>query len=158
MTLGMPKLAPSDDLFENVAQGCAEVHRRLGPGFSKNTYEEALGYELSLRRLGFQRQIARPLFYRGVRLSSTYTIDLCVEGRFIVDVRAEAAISRAHRAELRFRLRMTGIEAGLLVNFGEAKISDGLVLIRRADGVLGKPRDALGGEDLDAEPRELSVA
>ncbi len=158
MTLGMPKLAPSDDLFENLAQGCAEVHRRLGPGFSKNTYEEALGYELKLRRLGFQRRIARPVFYRGTRLSSTYTIDLCVEGRFIVDIRAEAALSTVHRAQLRFRLRMTGIEAGLLVNFGGAKISDGLVLIRRAEGVLAKPRDALGGEDLDAEPLERSVA
>jgi GxxExxY protein len=114
-----------------VVEACSEVHRRLGPGFPRGVYLDALCHELSSRGALFQRHVRLPVFYRGVRLDAVYPIDVCVSAKVVVDVRAVDAITRAHRAELRAKLRVSGLGAGVLVNFQTARFGEGLVIIRR---------------------------
>jgi GxxExxY protein len=121
-----------ENLTRLVVEACAEVHRRLGPGQKEATYEQALCQELALHGVAFQRHLSVPVFYRGVRLDAAYRIDVCVAGQIAVDIRAVDALLPVHRAEVRSRLRVTGLGAGLLVNFHTARFGEGLVLIRRA--------------------------
>ena len=148
-----------DGLSEAVLGCCKEVYRRLGPGFSKSTYEEALGYELTLKRLPYLRRVPVPLFYRGVRLSTSAVLDFAVDGRLVVDVRALDAILRAQRLELRFRLRVTGLDTGLLANFGAPRFSESVVLIRRRHPTSSLDRRDSGPVPVRAAvDHELAVA
>jgi GxxExxY protein len=128
--LGLEEAA-LDELTRLTLGACAEVHRRLGPGLTEATYEQALCQELVHRKLPFQRQVPLPVFYRGVRLEAAYRVDVCVAGRIVVDVRSVDAVREVHRSELRSRLRVTGLSVGLIVNFHTARLAQGLVLIRR---------------------------
>jgi len=123
-----------EPLTRVVVRAAFEVHRRLGPGLPQRAYVDAFSQELLFRRTHHQRRVPVPVFYRGVRLSDVQELDLCVGGKIAVDVRVGEAILPAHRLALRARLRMTGLDAGLIVNFHAARLRDGLVLIRRANG------------------------
>jgi GxxExxY protein len=114
-----------------VVGACSEVYRRIGPGLPRAAYVEALCHELSSGGLPFQKNVTLPVFYRGVRLDAAYPVDVCVAARVMVDVRAVDAITRVHRAELRAKLRVSGLGAGVLVNFHTARFGEGLVVIRR---------------------------
>jgi GxxExxY protein len=153
-----PRLPIGDPLSDLVVECAKQVYRRLGPGFSKTTYEEALCYELTLKRLPYQRHVTIPLFYRGARLSASSVADLVVSGAVLVDVRATEALLLAHRVELKFRLRRTGIDTGLVVNFGAPKFSEAAVLIRRRS-VADAPRGDAMSAPLPAEhERDYAVA
>jgi GxxExxY protein len=132
-----------DELTRLTVEACTEVHRRLGPGLTEATYEQALCQELTHRKLPFQRQVPLPVFYRGVRLEAAYRVDVCIAGRVVVDVRSVDAVLQVHRSELRSRLRVTGLSVGLIVNFHTARLAQGLVLIRRTR--TAKDRDASPG-------------
>jgi GxxExxY protein len=123
---------PRDVATALAVDACAEAHRRLGPGLPRDTYFEALCHELRARGIPFQRQVTLPVFYRGIRLDAAYRIDVCVSASVAVEVRAVEAISKVHRAELRAKLRASGLSAGVLVNFHTARFGEGLVIIRRS--------------------------
>jgi len=161
---------PRDVATSLVVDACAEAHRRLGPGLPRDTYFEALCHELSARGIPFQRRLTLPVFYRGVRLDAAYRIDVCVSATVAVEVRAVEAITRVHRAELRAKLRASGLGVGVLVNFHTARFGEGLVIIRRSTERGARPlaeeialldqSTAAGREAKPApeEPRSLSRA
>jgi GxxExxY protein len=130
---------PRDVATALAVEACAEAHRRLGPGLPRDTYKEALCHELRARGIPFQRQVTLPVFYRGVRLDAAYRIDVCVSASVAVEVRAVEAISRVHRAELRAKLRASGLGSGVLVNFHTARFGEGLVIIRRSARRAARP-------------------
>ena len=97
--------------------GCAiEVHKRLGPGFSEGLWEDALTIELEFQGLRFERQREVIVRYRDKPLRAQ-RIDLVVEDRVIVEIKAVEAIHPVHRAQVLSYLRSTGLRAGLLINF-----------------------------------------
>jgi GxxExxY protein len=97
--------------------GCAvEVHRQLGPGFLEGIYQDALSIELETAGLRYQREVPIILKYRG-RPLRPHRLDLIVEDRIIVELKAVEHVDRIHRAQLMSYLRASGIRLGRLMNF-----------------------------------------
>ncbi len=107
--------------------GCAiEVHRQLGPGLLESTYEECLCYELSKEGLAFERQISLPMKYKDVALNVGYRIDLLVENKLIVEIKATEKILPLHEAQLLTYLKLSGTRTGLILNFNVPVLKDGV--------------------------------
>ena len=115
--------------------GCAiEEHRTLGPGLLESAYEVCLCRELSLRGIHFERQVAIPVEYKGVKLDCGYRADLIVTDMILVEIKAVDQLAPIHNAQLLSYLKLTGLKVGLLINFNERMLTHG---IRRK--VLGPP-------------------
>ena len=116
-----------NELSRVVIGAAIEVHRELGgPGLLEAIYEEALCAELDLRGIPVKRQIEVPVNYKGRRLERTYRLDVLVADLVIVEVKAVESIHPIHQAQLLTELRITGQRLGLLINFGQQTIKEGI--------------------------------
>ena len=113
-------------LTEQIIGAAIEVHRRVGPGLLESTYEECLHRELRGIGLKVSRQLVVPLMYREKPLASTYRLDLVVDKRVIVEVKAVDTLARVHLAQMLSYLHHTGIRVGLILNFNEVTLRDGI--------------------------------
>ena len=110
---------PDEDLdrIASVLVGAAvEVHRHLGPGFLESVYERSLCVELGLRAITFQRQVPVAVEYKGHPVGDG-RLDLLVEDRLIVELKAVEALEPIHGVQLRSYLKATGRSLGILINF-----------------------------------------
>lgn len=98
----------------------------LGPGLLESAYEECLARELTLRSVSFERQKPLPLVYKDVKLECGYRIDLLVDGRVVVELKAVDALAPIHDAIVLTYLRLSGCKIGLLINFNVAALKDGV--------------------------------
>jgi GxxExxY protein len=101
------------------------VHRQLGPGFLESIYSTALCIELSARGLPFEKEKAIEVLYRGVSIRGQ-RVDLVVAEQVLVEVKAVSAIEPIHVAQVVSYLRTTGLRIGLLINFHERLLKDGI--------------------------------
>jgi GxxExxY protein len=92
----------------------------------ESVYEEALVWELQQRGLEVRRQVALPIPYKGHRLASPLRIDLIVAGRVIVECKATSQYNGIYEAQTLTYLRLTGLKLGLVINFGERVVKDGI--------------------------------
>jgi GxxExxY protein len=115
-----------NDLTDSIIGAAIEVHRHLGPGLLESAYEECLCYELSRLRLGFARQVAVPVEYKGLKLDCSYRLDLLVEDSVIVEVKALEQVLPVHPAQLLTYLKATGKPVGLLINFNVPILANGV--------------------------------
>ena len=107
--------------------GCAiEVHRHLGPGLLEGVYEDCLCHELAQTGMGYQRQVHLPVVYKGVQLETAYRLDILVEDRLVIEIKAIDRILTIHEAQLLTYLRMSGRRTGLILNFNHAVLKDGI--------------------------------
>jgi GxxExxY protein len=97
-----------------------------GPGLLESAYEECLSRELGLRSLQFQRQKPIPVVYKDVKLECGYRVDLLVEGRIVVELKAVEALAPIHEAIVLTYLRLSGCSLGLLINFNVPVLKDGI--------------------------------
>lgn len=95
-----------------------DVYREMGCGFLEAIYQECLEKELRLRQLPFEAQKELILSYKGEQLVQTYKPDFICYGKIIVELKAVKEIAPEHKAQLLNYLKITGLELGLLVNFG----------------------------------------
>ena len=114
------------DLTERIIGAAIEVHKAIGPGLLESTYEECLDRELREGGLVVSRQRVVPLMYRGKPLASTYRLDLVVENRVIVEVKAVDKLARVHVAQMLSYLHHTGLRVGLILNFNTVILPDGI--------------------------------
>lgn len=99
--------------------GCAyKVHNVLGPGFLEKVYENALKVELGKRGIAARQQVKLPVWYEGHRVG-LYFPDLWIEGQLIIELKAALALAPEHELKLVHYLTATGIDNGLLINFGK---------------------------------------
>ncbi|PYK30346.1 MAG: GxxExxY protein [Verrucomicrobia bacterium] len=115
-----------DQLSERVIGLAIEVHRSLGPGLLESIYEECLCLEIKRTHLNFRRQVVLPVSYKGVRLNCGYRLDLVVENRIVVEVKAIEKLMPVHEAQLLTYMRLGRIPVGLLLNFNSATLKDGI--------------------------------
>jgi GxxExxY protein len=115
-----------EDCSEAVIGACIEVHRHLGPGLLESAYEHCVAFELSAIGLRFERQRAVPLDYKGTKLECGYRLDLVVEGALIVEIKCVDRLLAIHKAQLLTYLRLTKLQSGLVVNFRETVLKNGL--------------------------------
>jgi GxxExxY protein len=113
-------------LTELIIGAAIAVHRELGPGLLESAYEACLAHELDERGLGVDRQIPLPIRYRGLRIDCGYRIDLLVEDRVIVELKAVDQLLPIHEAQLLSYLKLSGRKVGLLLNFKVKMLRDGV--------------------------------
>lgn len=107
--------------------GCAiKVHRALGPGLLESTYEVCLIHELNKIGLSLQSQLALPVVYDGVKLDAGYRIDLLVEDKIIVELKAIDGLLPIHEAQVISYLKLSGKKIGLLINFNVKLLKSGI--------------------------------
>ena len=116
-----------NEISKVIVQRAIEVHRELGgPGLIESVYEEALVWELQQAGLAVQRQLRLPIVYKGHELADPLRIDLIVGGLVIVEGKATKDYNPIFEAQLLTYLRLTGLKLGLVVNFGEKFVKDGI--------------------------------
>lgn len=103
-----------------------EVHRHLGPGVLESAYEDCLAWELELRGVAFQRQVMCPIEYKGRRAERACRLDLLVENLIIVELKAEQRIEKIFEIQLNTYLRLHNLYLGLILNFHEERLKDGI--------------------------------
>jgi len=112
---------PHAYLSYQVIGAAIEVHKSMGSGFLEKVYETALSIELSDRGISFVQQAPLVVKYKG-RPAGYFQADFLVEDKLVCELKAVDALTDAHEAQVLNYLRATGLELGLLINFGEAKI------------------------------------
>jgi GxxExxY protein len=119
-------LAPENELTERIIGAAIEVHRALGPGLLESVYEECLCYELSRAGIAFCRQVRLPVAYKGVKLDCGYVMDMVVDDRVVIEIKAVTDLLPVHAAQLTTYLRLSNKSVGLLINFDVAVLKQGI--------------------------------
>ncbi len=115
-----------NEISERIIGAAIEVHRFFGPGLVEQVYEEALCHEFSLRGIAFERQKPVPIAYKGVKLGVPLKLDLLVEQKVIVDLKAKEEVTPLDRAKLLSYLRLCDLRLGLIINFHELVLKNGI--------------------------------
>ena len=116
------------------------VHKELGPGLLETAYEACLCRELELRGAKHQRQLPVPLDYKGIRVEIGYRADVIVEEKLLLELKTVDELLPIHTAQVITYLRLKKFPLGLLINFNEVLIKDG---IHRILNVPRSPEEAL---------------
>ena len=113
-------------LSESVIGLAIDVHRHRGPGLLESAYEECLCFELLQKGIIHSRQVPLPVVYRDVRLDCGYRLDLVVDDRLVIEVKAVERLLPVHQAQMLTYLRLGNYKIGLLINFNSVQLKDGL--------------------------------
>lgn len=126
-----------NQLTETIIGLAIEVHRHLGPGLSEVAYERALSMELAEAQIPFHRQVGIPVVYKG-EIVAEYRPDFEVADLVVVEVKSVERLIAVHRAQMLTYLRVTGRELGLVLNFNEPLLKDGIqrVVLQRGEKTL----------------------
>lgn len=114
------------ELTHKIIGAAIQVHRSLGPGLLEAVYEECLARELEVCGLRLERQKPVPLVYRDLKLECGYRLDLLVEGRIVVEIKAVEILPSVVEPIMLTYLRLSGCKIGLLINFHSAVLRDGI--------------------------------
>ena len=116
----------SNELSKEIIGAAIAVHRALGPGLLESAYEACLCHELILRNIPFERQVPLLVEYKGVKLDCAYRLDILVDQRIVVELKAISEIQPIHEAQLLTYLRLRNLWLGLLINFNVSLLKQGL--------------------------------
>lgn len=118
----------TENEISQVILDCAiEVHKTLGgPGLLESVYEEALAYELQKHGLRIQRQLQVPIKYKDRVLADPLRLDLLVEDKVIIEVKATTSYNSVFEAQTLTYLRLTDLKLGMVINFGERWVKNGI--------------------------------
>ncbi|SEG20756.1 GxxExxY protein [Halpernia humi] len=103
-----------------------KIHKTLGPGLLENAYEECLFYEILKAGLLVERQKSLPLIYEQVKLEVGYRVDLMIENKFIIEVKAVESLHDVHLAQLLTYLKLSNCKLGYLINFNTFLFKNGV--------------------------------
>lgn len=120
-----PSILP-DDGSNDIIAAALEVHRHLGPGLLESAYEECLCFELELRNISFERQKPLPISYKGKHLDCAYRLDVVVNQRILLELKSVERVLPIHEAQILTYLKLTKLKTGLLINFNETLLRDGI--------------------------------
>ena len=113
-------------LTESIIGAAIEVHQRLGPGLLESAYRKCLAYELRKRGFEVVEEQPIPVVYDEVHLECGFRADLLVNGSVVVELKAKSTIHPVDKAQTLSHLRLMNLQVGLLINFHEVKLVDGL--------------------------------
>jgi len=116
-----------NEISRVIVDSAIEVHRTLGgPGLLESVYEEAMVEELELRKMKVERQLQVPIVYKGKTLGVPLRLDLRINGLVLIDNKAVAEWNNVFEAQMLTYLRLTGLKLGLVINFGEQYVKNGI--------------------------------
>ncbi len=122
-------MGDENQLSRKIVDACFKIHNRLGPGLLESVYEEILFYELKKLDLNVNRQATIPVVYDDLKLSCGFKADLIVNDIVIIELKSVEKVLPVHKKQLLTYLKLTGKKLGLLVNFNDSLIKDGITRI-----------------------------
>ena len=118
-----------NEISRKILDCSIKIHKTLGPGLFESVYEEVLCYELQKANLSFKRQVVIQVEYEGVKIDIGFRADIIVENKVIIELKSVEGIAPVHKKQLLTYLKITGKKLGLLINFNEALLKNGLTRI-----------------------------
>jgi len=115
-----------DELSREIVGAAIEVHRELGPGLLESVYQTCLAHEMILRGITIEVEKPLPVTYKGIHLDAGYRVDLLVEEKVVVEVKAVDDLAAIHEAQVMTYLRIGGYKLGMLINFGKPVLREGI--------------------------------
>ncbi len=123
--MGMP--LELENSLAKIAVDCAyKVHTALGPGLLESVYKKCLAHELAKQNLGIETQVHLPVVYDRVELDAGLRLDIWIEKKIIIEIKAIEELAPIHQAQLLTYLKLTGNQLGLLINFNTPLIKQGI--------------------------------
>jgi len=113
-------------ISQQIVDAAYQIHKTLGPGLLESVYEVVLAYELRKRGLKVERQLPVQVVYDGICFEEGYRLDLLVEGKVIVEIKSILTLTPVHKKQLLTYLRLLDKRLGLLINFNEELIRNGI--------------------------------
>lgn len=118
-----------NEISKLIVNTCYNIHVELGPGLLESVYEEILYYELVNQGLSVKRQISIPVIWKNIKMKIGFRADLIVEEKVIIELKSVENIAPVHPKQLLTYLKITGLKLGLLINFNEKLIKNGITRI-----------------------------
>ena len=115
-----------NDISKLILDSAFVVHTKLGAGLLESVYEVVLAHELRKSGLTVERQKPMPITYDGVRFDEVFRADLVVGEKVIIELKPVSTTTPVHAKQLLTQLRLSGLKLGLLINFGEAHLRNGI--------------------------------
>jgi GxxExxY protein len=115
-----------NEIAKQILDAAFVVHTKLGPGVFESVYEVVLAHELRKTGLVVDRQKPMSIVYDGIRFEEAFRSDLVVNGNVVVELKSINALVSVHAKQLLTQLRLSGLKLGLLINFGEAHLKNGI--------------------------------
>ena len=116
-----------NELAKIVVDVAYQIHRRLGPGLLESVYQAIMAYELRLRGLHVETEVPIPVIWGDMQLEIGFRGDLWIERLLLVELKSIEELAAVHKKQMLTYLRLTNTRLGLLINFGEELIKDGIV-------------------------------
>ena len=126
-----------NELSGTILEVAIDVHKRLGPGLLESVYQTILAYELTKRGLTVQKEEPIPLVWDNLRFDIGFRADLVVNGLILIELKSVEQLAPVHKKQVLTYLKITGMKLGLLINFGEETLKDGVKRI--INGNLDEP-------------------
>ena len=115
-----------NEVAKQILDAAFAVHTKLGPGLLQSVYEVVLAHELRKQKLAVERQRRMPIVYDGIRFDEAFRVDLLVGSKVIVELKSAECLSPLHAKQLLTQHRLANLKLGLLINFGERHLKDGI--------------------------------
>jgi len=115
-----------NEIATQILDAAFAVHSKLGPGLLESVYEVVLAYELQKKGLKAERQKPMPILYDNIRFDEAFRSDVVVNGKVIAELKSVETLLPVHAKQVLTQLRLSGLKLGLLINFGEAHLKNGI--------------------------------
>ena len=119
-------MIPIDELSSVANEEAISIHKEFGPGLFESVYESVLAGRLRKRGLKVERQVQVRAVFDGETFDPAFKLDLLVDGRLVLEIKAVEQLSKAHAKQLLTYLRLLKQPVGLLLNFSEATMKEGI--------------------------------
>ena len=115
-----------NEIATQIVDAAFKIHTTLGPGLLETVYEVVLAHELQKRGLRVERQVPIPIAWEEIKFNEGFRADIIVEGKVIVELKSVETVAPVHKKQVLTHLRLTNLKLGLLINFGEELIKNGI--------------------------------
>jgi GxxExxY protein len=115
-----------NEISYKIIGAAIKLHQAVGPGLLESVYENALAYDLIELGLFVQQQLAMPFIYKEIKQDIGYRLDLIVERKVIIEIKAIENLAPVHYAQTLTYLKLSGLKLGLLINFNTKLLRDGI--------------------------------
>ncbi len=115
-----------NELAKLIVDLCFRIHVQYGPGLFESVYEEIFSYEWKKNNIAFQRQQSIPLIHEEIKLETAFKADFIIDNKVIIELKSVESLAPVHYKQVQTYLKLTDLRLGLLINFNEALIKDGI--------------------------------
>ncbi|GAB5439798.1 MAG: GxxExxY protein [Fuerstiella sp.] len=116
-----------NNLTQRIIGAAMKVHTALGPGLLESAYEVCLAHELTKQNILVETQVLLPVLYDGIKIDAGYRMDMVVDRKVVVELKAVESIKELHKAQVLSYLKLNRMAVGLLINFNVPRLKDGIV-------------------------------